>query len=117
MMKMSTKKFGMLALLVVLVIGVVFISGCVEAPEVTTHPDEIGPPTLDVIGNDIPDVPRYPGSVRTSYSHMGDERDRITAATYITSASVDEVLRFYKKELPVNGWINVGETHTEDTSV
>ncbi len=33
MMKMNTKAFGTLVLLTVLVIGVVFISGCVEAPE------------------------------------------------------------------------------------
>ena len=112
-MKMNTKTFGILALLTVLVIGVVLISGCVgpvedapvEEEEVAIQTE--GPPTSDVAGEDISDVPRYPGSVRTAY--LGDG----TMLWYVTSASVDEVLAFYEKELPANGWTVLGRMQVD----
>jgi hypothetical protein len=51
MMKMNTKKLRMLTLLTVLVVGVVLISGCVEAPEEkapTPTPQEEVTPTEEV---------------------------------------------------------------------
>jgi len=69
-----------------------------ERKEVT--PEEVGPPTSDVPGEDIPDVPRYPGSVRTDYLSVGG----MTEVSYITSASFDEVVDFYEEKLPANGW-------------
>ncbi|MHC2994871.1 MAG: hypothetical protein IBV53_05155 [Candidatus Atribacteria bacterium] len=64
---------------------------------------EEGPPTSDVAGEDKKDVPRYPGSVRTgSVSVAG-----IDFVDYVTSASIDEVLAFYEKELPANGWTEI----------
>lgn len=59
-----------------------------------------GPPTSDVAGEDIPDVPRYRGSVRSYYGSSGGT----TSVIYITSASIDEVLGFYEEKLPDNGW-------------
>jgi|GEM_PF-6784429 len=104
-MKMNTKKLGILALLTVLVIGVVLISGCVgpvedapvEEEEVAIQTE--GPPTSDVAGEDKKDVPRYPGSVRTG--SVGG------TVEYVTSASLDEALAFYEKELPANGWTEI----------
>ena len=68
------------------------------ADEVTPAEKE-GPPTSDVSGKDIPDVPRYPGSVRTG--SVGG------TVEYVTSASLDEVLAFYEKELPAHGWTEI----------
>jgi hypothetical protein len=128
MMKMNAKKFGILSLLIlsllaVVIIAVVLISRHVgslisrieEAPVEEVMPEEVVPPTSDVTGKNIPDVPRYPGSVRAGYLHFDDERARRTTVVYITPASIDEVLRFYKKELPANGWIDIIEMQEEDT--
>lgn len=103
-MKMNTKTFGTLALLTVLVIGVVLISGCVGPVEDAPVEEEVaiqteGPPTSDVAGEDKKDVPRYPGSVRTG--SVGG------TVEYVTSASLDEVWAFYEKELPANGWTEI----------
>ena len=78
-------------------------------------PEEIGPPTLDVEGKDILDLPRYPGSVRTSYWRMdfGDGGEAITV-TYITSATISEVLKFYQEKLPANSWTDITEMQMED---
>ena len=105
---MNMKKLGMLALLAVMIIAVVLISGCVGPVEDAPVKEEgevaipaEGPPASDVAGEDIPDVPRYPGSVRTDYLREG-------LILYVTSASIDEVLAFYEKELPANGWTVFG---------
>jgi hypothetical protein len=58
-----------------------------------------GPPTQDVSGVDIPDVPRYPGSVRS----WGEP----TSAGYYTSAGVNTVANWYDSELPGYGWEHV----------
>lgn len=54
------------------------------------------------ISLDIPDVPRYPGSIRTGSSVVVEAG--LTMIGYVTSSSVDEVVDFYEKELPANGW-------------
>lgn len=60
-------------------------------------------PTSDVAGQDISDIPRYPGSVRTHYVPIPMDPDLI-AIVYSTSASVDTVSDFYETQLPANGW-------------
>lgn len=110
MMKMNTKKLGILALLTVLVIGVVLISGCVGPVEDAPMEEEVaiqteGPPTSDVAGEDKKDVPRYPGSVRTG--SVGG------TVEYVTLASLDEALAFYEKELPANGWTVLGRMQVD----
>ena len=74
-----------------------------ERKEVT--PEEVGPPTSDVQGEDFADLPRYPGSVRVSYVSMSfGDAGRVSTVGYITSASFDEVVDFYEEKLPANGW-------------
>ena len=80
--------------------------------------EEISPPTLDIVGEDIPDVPRFPNSIRTTYSKVVDlsyysKRDDWTATIstidYIASANINEVAMFYKEILPINNWTFVEE--------
>ncbi len=61
-----------------------------------------GTPTTDVSGEDISDVPRYPGSVRVYYGPIPDTD--IVVVEYLTSASIETVSDFYESELPTNGW-------------
>jgi len=60
-------------------------------------------PKLDVAGQDIQDVPRYPGSVRVYSAPMYGIPDAVTVV-YVTSASIDTVADFYEAQLPANGW-------------
>jgi len=60
-------------------------------------------PKLDVAGEDIQDVPRYPGSVRVYYAPMPGIPNAITVV-YVTSATIDTVADFYETELPAKGW-------------
>ncbi len=86
-----------LIVLILLLAAIALISGgCVGVKEVQT-------PKLDVAGEDIQDVPRYPGSARIYYGPMPGIPNAITVV-YVTSASIDTVADFYETELPVNGW-------------
>lgn len=76
------------------------VSKVAEEEEVAIQTE--GPPTSDVAGEDISDMPRYPGSVRTDSSVVVEAG--LTMIGYVTSSSVDEVVNFYEKELPANGW-------------
>lgn len=61
-----------------------------------------GVPTADVSGEDIPDVSRYPGSVRIYYGPVpGTE---MVVVEYLTSASIETVSDFYEAQLPADGW-------------
>ncbi len=100
-------------------VTVTVIVGPKKAPQVPVEeiiPEVTGPPTSDVKGEDISDLPRYPGSIRVNYWRMsfGDGGEKLTVI-YVTSASIDEVLSFYQKELPVNGWVDITEGQVEDT--
>lgn len=61
-----------------------------------------GAPTTDVSGENIPDVPRYPGSVRVYYGPVPGTD--IVVVEYLTSASIETVSDFYEARLPADGW-------------
>ncbi len=54
----------------------------------------------DVPGEDIKDVPRYAGMVRTWY--VGNGKSKMVV--YEVKASKDELLKFYEKEMASGGW-------------
>jgi PGF-pre-PGF domain-containing protein len=59
----------------------------------------------DVPGEDLPDVPRYPGMVRTSYSvHPGLDNYYTISISYQGTADFTAVKDFYKAEMPKHGW-------------
>jgi hypothetical protein len=70
-----------------------------------------GIPTSDVIGEDISDVPRYPGSVRIHYGTVPGVTD-VVIVVYLTSANIDTVSDFYEKQLPANGWVSPMDEET-----
>ena len=119
-MKISAQKLGLLVLAIALVTGaavgyLVFKSreeaGSQETEEVS---EEIALPTEDVEGEDLSDVPRYPGSVRTGYiTQETEEAGREKWISYATSAGIDEIRDFYARELPANGWNEVAARFDE----
>jgi hypothetical protein len=60
------------------------------------------PSTHDVAGVDIPDVPRYLGSIRYN------------TGTYYTSDNVNTVANWYETEVPSYGWENISITPWEE---
>lgn len=66
-------------------------------------------PTKDIDGEDITDVPRYPGSVRIWYESLFQD----ISIEYLTSENVSTVADFYTTQLPANGWRLKGMTTEE----
>ncbi len=57
-------------------------------------------PFQDVPGYDYPDVPRFPGSMRIRWMDLlGDY-----SAKYLAAAKIEEVKKFFEKELPAYDW-------------
>jgi len=117
--KMQTQNYLTAGLITILLISVLFISGCgcgcgsEQVPTGTSKGEGEGlPPTSDVSGKDISDIARYTGSVRIFY---GENVRGTTPGTivvgYLTSESIDTVLDFYQTQLPADGWtvIDMGE--------
>lgn len=61
-------------------------------------------PAEDVPGKDIPDLPRYPGSVRVEYEHEDQEVLRFTRVRYLSQARVDVIRGFYRGVFRAEGW-------------
>ncbi len=92
----------------ILLLGVLILVGAGCGGGESAVPDGRGGittwvPKSDVVGEDISDVPRYPGSVRVYYAPMPEIPDAIIVV-YVTSASIDTVADFYETQLPANGW-------------
>lgn len=67
------------------------------------------PPTSDVTGSDISDIPRYTGSIRSHYDYNLYGYG-VTNVYYVTTASTSTVADFYATQLPANGWTSGGTT-------
>lgn len=110
-------KILVLGILVLAIIGIIFISGCTQHEDKGSggvaegSPRTQQPPTLDVGGEDISDIPRYTGSVRIFYGSVPGVSGSIIVE-YLTSASADTVADFYEEQLPANGWESPLDTET-----
>ena len=122
-------KIKNLFIVTVLMVGIIFLSGCVgKKVGETTVPSgqesisqECELPASDVLGKDISDIPRYPGSVRISHKiHRYEESEKeVITASYVTSENTGTIANFYATELPANGWevdinrVSGAETHIQ----
>jgi len=66
------------------------------------HPTLI--PAMDVPGEDIADLPRYPGAVRVEYRQSTAEQLLLTEVEYVVAAPLDTVRDFYRDLFYVQGW-------------
>lgn len=75
-------------------------------PSAQTAPREAPgvPPESDVEGEDLEDVPRFPGSVRTQYTYLEKGDERGAEIGYLAEAACGEVLDYYESRLPDRGW-------------
>lgn len=69
-------------------------------------PKEPELPKEDVEGEDLKDVPRFAGSIRTTYENYSES----VSIEYLTSANITTVTEHYATELPAKGWTLEGMT-------
>jgi hypothetical protein len=61
-------------------------------------------PAHDAPGQEIPGLPRFPGSVRVDFDRQAAGGVVVTDADYLTGARLAEVHRFYRAGLSRHGW-------------
>jgi hypothetical protein len=75
--------------------------------EPTTRADTKPAPPLpaeDVPGKDMPDLPRYPGSVRVEYELTEQDSLVFTRVRYLSHANLDVIRGFYRGVFRAQGW-------------
>jgi hypothetical protein len=61
-------------------------------------------PSEDVPGRDVPDLPRYPGSVRVEYERRQHDALVLTRTRYLSAENRDTVRGFYRGVFRSEGW-------------
>lgn len=61
-------------------------------------------PPRDAPGEDIADMPRFPGSVRVSHSVSRQGDSDVTELVYVADAGVDDVRSFYRRSFRELDW-------------
>lgn len=79
-----------------------------SGPSSPGAPQEPGLPPSDVPGQNLPDVDRYPDSVRTKYERYRLGEAQIIEVGYLSDATLEEVSDFYGELASSGGWRNVG---------
>lgn len=109
----------LLVVLSVLLLGIGFSAGrfltvrelerahATRVAEITRHSvlNEAPMPERDVTGEDIPDLPRYPGSVRVEFRDVivGDLAE--IEVEYVVLSDLDSVHAYYRQVFDDYGWI------------
>lgn len=98
-------------------VGVVPQEDKTAIAEPTTRADTRPAPSLpaeDVPGKDLPDLPRYPGSVRVEYERNEQELLVFTRVRYLSHARVDVIRGFYRGVFRAEGWKVANVEFSED---
>lgn len=61
-------------------------------------------PVADVDGNDVSNLARFPGAIRTAYLRERQGSTIVTVIEYVTSADLDDVRAFYRRIFRENDW-------------
>ena len=62
------------------------------------------PPPEDAPGEEVPGLPRYPGSVRVGYERGERDGLAVIRARYLTTEGIDAVRGFYRGVFRAEGW-------------
>ncbi len=71
-------------------------------------------PREDVPGRDVPDLPRYPGSVRVEYERKEQGLLVLTGVGYLSHAKLDLVRGFYRGVFRSENWTVANAEFSED---
>ena len=79
------------------------------SPETTSSPQTTAvaaplPPEEDIPGEEVPGLPRYPGSVRVGYERGERDGLAVVRARYLTTEDLDAVRGFYRGVFRSEGW-------------
>ena len=72
------------------------------------------PPAEDVPGEDVPGLPRYPGSVRVGYERGERDGLAVIRAKYLTTEGLDAVRGFYRGVFQSEEWEEADASFSED---
>ena len=61
-------------------------------------------PLEEVTGEDLPDLPRHPGSTRVEYRHTEHANAIVTEAEYVVDGEIEAIRDFFRDFLNTNGW-------------
>jgi hypothetical protein len=61
-------------------------------------------PDVDVAGEDLRNLARYPGAVRTAYLHEAQGTTTVTVIDYAVAAELDDVRAHYRRVFREEGW-------------
>lgn len=91
----------------VAVIGVLYMIGFIDRPIVgepvsNTPVDQL--PADDAPGEDIPELPRFPDSVRVDYAEEMQGSYSVTEVEYLAEGDMDEIRGFYRSRFRSDGW-------------
>jgi hypothetical protein len=76
-----------------------------STPPPTLEPPQVRPlPASDVPGEDLARLPRFPEAVRTGHSAGLTDLHRLTEASYLAAAELDDVRAFYRRVIGEHGW-------------
>ncbi len=67
-------------------------------------------PVVDVDGDDLDRLPRYPGAVRTEYEIRDGDGVRTILLEYLVASPVDDVRVFYRAMFGEHGWTVADQT-------
>lgn len=62
-------------------------------------------PVRDVTGDDIADLPRYPGAVRVEYRYVLVNDLAETELEYVVAANLEDVHEYYREVFDEQGWV------------
>ncbi len=79
-------------------------SASASAPTVSPTPPIAELPPEEVSGEDVPDLPRYPGSTRVEFRRTVHADVTVTESEYVVDDEIDEIRDFFRNFLYANGW-------------
>lgn len=99
---------------VILTLALLITSGCTFYPEDDVyHWYDEEPLTEEVMGEDLPDIPKFEPSIRTNYDKtvfgMVSEYNIFVGITYYTTDDMEKVTQFYFDEMPKYDWTLVNQ--------
>jgi hypothetical protein len=88
-----------------------------DAPLIETD-ERLGSPAIpesDAAGEDLALLPRFPGSVRSSFERGRSGELAITRTEHLVRAPLDDVRRFYRQAFSQNEWLVLEVSYDDET--
>lgn len=121
----SFLKEGTKSILSLLVLGIILFGRPQLVWSQRRGPVECDLPPMDIPGEDLPDFPRFPGSIRVQYvgnterfSFIESTRVKGILCQFLSASDMKELMEFHSKSLIAKGWKIISSQYlTNDKAV